>query len=163
MLFIFLLIYILVVECIFTGGNMRWKKALPWPCVYLFLGGGVLPLNMGNTHFSAAVAPWVDPQGEGDAAQKDSHRACLFHHMLALAESRELSSPLLAAFLPLTCPNTPAWVFKHLEGKLAVYVGLSGKVCPQADIRLLTLQVAAYREACALPWSWDKMRQGGCE
>lgn len=43
-----------------------------------------------------------------------------FRRALALAESRELSSPPLAAFLPLTCPNTPAWVFKRLEGKLAV-------------------------------------------
>lgn len=48
----------------------------------------------------------------------------LLHRALALDESRELSSPPLAAFLPLTCPNTPAWVFKCLEGKLAVYMVL---------------------------------------
>lgn len=37
----------------------------------------------------------------------------------------------------------------------------SGKVCPQADIRLLMLQVEAYRGSVCFVSSWDETREGG--
>ena len=143
MLFICLLIRILVVEGSF-GGEHEVKEGSPIAlCISVSRWGGVHPFRYGQPSFLCSqndfspVAPSASPRGEGGAAQKDTHGARL-PPIARLRSLEAVRSAPLAAFLLLTCPNTPVWVFQRWEGKVGCLCGFtSGKVCPQADIRLL--------------------------